>query len=959
MWCGQSFKSLADMTQHMKITQHYTNIISQEQITSWRTPEEKGANAASGSGGAGTGSAAAQSQVNAVLTCKVCEEAFGSLKELSNHMIKANHFKDAASAKDSSGRSTPTSVPIPASSGGRNSSRSSPGTGGGGGGVNSTNTSASATSAASASASSSDRRKKSLPVRKLLELERGELKKEEGGGAEDGGDDSSTKSPKSTQVIECDDCHEKIEPRCFLQHIKQCRAARAAAKGLNNGSGEDGGVKIKSDEDDGEGGDDGEDENKNEIGDEEEDEDEEADGGKCQANGAAVGDGSESTSSSSTKSSTRKGSPTKKGSLSSPSKKESKGEAAKEQSEQAGGTEEKKTTSENSTTENSGSGSVLSALEKLIEKNFDSKSRRTQQTGILQRLGIDEEVFPPWQNMAPSPLGSAGSAMSPSITWSTISAGLNGQSFADHHHHHHHQQQQQLFSRSNSSSSSSNGRGGGHHHGGGFQNHHQQPQLRYRRNSSLKGMDKSGAGFLSGLSSALKTTAESNGSFSSQETEEEEEEDELMEDDERGPLAEDESCEDEQSNNGSECGAALSRSHGKKNQNQNRRSPKRPLFSGAEVAGNKQSRGITGGGLNFPISSLLSSPPPSSSTAPARPTSASSTASSSISPPSDQGALVDHASRMTPSSHRSDEDIEGAGGKRSKLLNGAASPSSEADGQGGQRPQAHNPLFQLQKLLDKTEHTSSSPSSRSHHSKSGGGGGGQRMSSPFHHHVHQHHGTSSFSPASSPLATPPPLHSPSSASAKSSGEEQQQQHHHLSTSSSASAPYLTLKCAFCETQIASRAAYRAHLAKVHLALGGGGRDSVAGQFDLSAISDEELLLLVLAKNSNLPLGMAAMGGSLGGLLMPAAAAAPPPPLPPTTTKSSRGGGAHKESKRKSSKAAAAAAENHHHLASWNHNSSPSAGSAGATGGVPSPQETSQSKFLKYAELAKQLSSKYV
>ncbi|KAH9407282.1 Teashirt 3 [Tyrophagus putrescentiae] len=864
----------------------------------------------------GTGSAAAQSQVNAVLTCKVCEEAFGSLKELSNHMIKANHFKDAASAKDSSGRSTPTSVPIPASSGGRNSSRSSPGTGGGGG-VNSTNTSATATSAASASASSSDRRKKSLPVRKLLELERGELKKEEGGGAEDGGDDSSTKSPKSTQVIECDDCHEKIEPRCFLQHIKQCRAARAAAKGLNNGSGEDGGVKIKSDEDDGEGGDDGEDENKNEIGDEEEDEDEEADGGKCQANGAAVGDGSESTSSSSTKSSTRKGSPTKKGSLSSPSKKESKGEAAKEQSEQAGGTEEKKTTSENSTTENSGSGSVLSALEKLIEKNFDSKSRRTQQTGILQRLGIDEEVFPPWQNMAPSPLGSAGSAMSPSITWSTISAGLNGQSFADHHHHHHHhQQQQQLFSRSNSSSSSSNGRGGGHHHGGGggLSNHHQQqqPQLRYRRNSSLKGMDKSGAGFLTVRRPRRR-----------------EEEDELMEDDERGPLAEDESCEDEQSNNGSECGAALSRSHGKKNQNQNRRSPKRPLFSGAEVAGNKQSRGITGGGLNFPISSLLSSPPPSS-TAPARPTSASSTASSSISPPSDQGALVDHASRMTPSSHRSDEDIEGAGGKRSKLLNGAASPSSEADGQGGQRPQAHNPLFQLQKLLDKTEHTSSSPSSRSHHSKSG------RRSAA---------NVITFSPprtptprllekSSSSITTcPPPLPLPR--------------------------PYLTLKCAFCETQIASRAAYRAHLAKVHLALGGGGRDSVAGQFDLSAISDEELLLLVLAKNSNLPLGMAAMGGSLGGLLMPAAAAAPPPPPPMTK---SRGGG-HKESKRKSSKAAAAAAvaeNHHHHLASWNHNSSPSAGSAGgATGGVPSPQETSQSKFLKYAELAKQLSSKYV
>ena len=39
MWCGQSFRTLAEMTQHMKITQHYTNIISQEQITSWRQPE--------------------------------------------------------------------------------------------------------------------------------------------------------------------------------------------------------------------------------------------------------------------------------------------------------------------------------------------------------------------------------------------------------------------------------------------------------------------------------------------------------------------------------------------------------------------------------------------------------------------------------------------------------------------------------------------------------------------------------------------------------------------------------------------------------------------------------------------------------------------------------------------------------------------------------------------------------
>ena len=37
MWCGSSFKTLAELTQHMQETQHYTKVISQEQITSWRS----------------------------------------------------------------------------------------------------------------------------------------------------------------------------------------------------------------------------------------------------------------------------------------------------------------------------------------------------------------------------------------------------------------------------------------------------------------------------------------------------------------------------------------------------------------------------------------------------------------------------------------------------------------------------------------------------------------------------------------------------------------------------------------------------------------------------------------------------------------------------------------------------------------------------------------------------------
>ena len=32
----RSFKTLAELTQHMQETQHYTKVISQEQITSWK-----------------------------------------------------------------------------------------------------------------------------------------------------------------------------------------------------------------------------------------------------------------------------------------------------------------------------------------------------------------------------------------------------------------------------------------------------------------------------------------------------------------------------------------------------------------------------------------------------------------------------------------------------------------------------------------------------------------------------------------------------------------------------------------------------------------------------------------------------------------------------------------------------------------------------------------------------------
>ncbi|XP_063603618.1 protein tiptop-like [Penaeus indicus] len=162
MWCGQSFKSLAEMTQHMQQTQHYTNIISQEQIISWKSPEEK---------------SSSQSHVNAVLTCKVCDQAFSSLKELSNHMVKNAHYKEhiMRSITESGARR-------------RQSTR--------------------------------EKRKKSLPVRKLLELERAqqELRTQSDSGR-------FGKDQPGSGRITCEKCGDKIDTSLFVDHIRNCVGA--------------------------------------------------------------------------------------------------------------------------------------------------------------------------------------------------------------------------------------------------------------------------------------------------------------------------------------------------------------------------------------------------------------------------------------------------------------------------------------------------------------------------------------------------------------------------------------------------------------------------------------------------------------------------------------------------------------------------------------------------------------
>lgn len=194
MWCGQSFRSLAEMTSHMQQTQHYTNIISQEQIISWKSSDENKGSGGSGGGGGGgggpptggssghtgtggPGSGATSSHVSAVLTCKVCDQAFSSLKELSNHMVKNSHYKEhiMRSITESGGRRRQTR----------------------------------------------EKRKKSLPVRKLLELERAQNEFKNG----DASVGLGHALGKHAGRITCEKCGDKIETTIFVDHIRQCIGA--------------------------------------------------------------------------------------------------------------------------------------------------------------------------------------------------------------------------------------------------------------------------------------------------------------------------------------------------------------------------------------------------------------------------------------------------------------------------------------------------------------------------------------------------------------------------------------------------------------------------------------------------------------------------------------------------------------------------------------------------------------
>ncbi|XP_041448302.1 protein teashirt [Drosophila obscura] len=94
MRCGESFRSLGEMTKHMQETQHYTNILSQEQSISIKSQNQANANSDSKDNHNNSLSSEESRTLSAVLTCKVCDKAFNSLGDLSNHMAKNNHYAE-------------------------------------------------------------------------------------------------------------------------------------------------------------------------------------------------------------------------------------------------------------------------------------------------------------------------------------------------------------------------------------------------------------------------------------------------------------------------------------------------------------------------------------------------------------------------------------------------------------------------------------------------------------------------------------------------------------------------------------------------------------------------------------------------------------------------------------------------------------------------------------------------
>ncbi|XP_026809547.1 protein tiptop-like [Rhopalosiphum maidis] len=744
MWCGQSFRSLQEMTTHMQQTQHYTNIISQEQIISWKSADENKSSSGGNNVSAASTSSPASSvntsanHVSAVLTCKVCDQAFNSLKELSVHMVKNAHYKEHMMRSITEGSNR------------RRQTR--------------------------------EKRKKSLPVRKLLELERAQhdVKNGDGGYPTSGGGFKAVNDTNHRlgRII-CEKCGEKVDVASFMEHLRVCVTMTADQKNLLK-------TALMS---------------------------------QNSMSGATAEPGREKR----------------------PKKEQDRSQAAADLSMN-------KPTVAAATT-GSSSPSVLNAIEKLIEKSFDSRLRYgTSATGasigesILKRLGIDESVDatkPIMDVQAMSLLrsyqslgrhersGSESSSMSPELAAMRSDSTTPDRKYEPSEY----QRMRSVTPKSTperhsspKSSSSSSGKGG---HGG------QEVSGGVEVKSEPSGGPDEGC--VTGDFEVKKEYVDEDDAVVKSPAERRARSRESAE----GSVADE--------TNGSSRGPTPT----------NVKSPLSPAGSDKSMDNGKKTP-VTSSSLGA-LSSMFESL-----------TSAASSAGSGLS---------------------SSANGDGGGGKSG---GGASS----------------HPLAALQKLCDKTEN---------------------------HHHPHNHHHHHRPSSRSS-----------SNASATNGGPAQSMSPPTSITGSTAPGAILAfswacndavvtadsiMKCAFCDTPFISKGAYRHHLSKVH--------------FVKEGITPEPIMLKPASSSSS----SAAAAASGHQQSSSSSAAHSPSPSPSSSSQ-------HKSSPNHNNNNSSSNNNNN------NNNGSPST-SAGA--GVKSPEtkngggydESPHSKFLKYTELAKQLSSKYV
>ena len=212
MGCGQSFRSLDLLTKHMQETQHYKKVISHDQLSSWKYNDPSGGSGSAGAGGSSSAvSAANKNPINSVLSCKVCQKGFGSLKELSEHMVRAEHF--GPPPDNFSGAS---GLPALLRQG-----------------VGALPTSTQHNLSTPPSAKD---RKKALPVKKLLELERAryEVMGGSSGPGLAGRSAAASRDILETGKLTCDRCQDKIPLELFISHVQQCLGQRPSPPGGSN-----------------------------------------------------------------------------------------------------------------------------------------------------------------------------------------------------------------------------------------------------------------------------------------------------------------------------------------------------------------------------------------------------------------------------------------------------------------------------------------------------------------------------------------------------------------------------------------------------------------------------------------------------------------------------------------------------------------------------------------------------